>query len=251
MGVEVGFHRMIAHRGLAARGAVRLAFAVLGSMTAEGPVLWWVSTHRLHHERSDRFGDPHSPHLIDGEAANGLRGFAHAHVAWMWSTIRIDWPRYARDVMRDRALMFVHRTYAVWIALGLALPALVAGAWFGSVAGAARGLLWGGLVRIFLVHQAMWCVASVCHLYGSRRYRVPGDDRSRNNAWVAVVTFGEGWHNNHHAFPSSARHGLEWWQLDINYLVISALAALGLVQEVKVPSLVARRGKRRGEAAIG
>jgi stearoyl-CoA desaturase (delta-9 desaturase) len=108
----------------------------------------------------------------------------------------------------------------------------------------ARGLLWGGLVRMFLVHQAMWCVASVCHLYGRRPYGLAADDRSRNNWLVALATLGEGWHNNHHAFPSSARHGLEWWQLDVNYAVISFLAALRLVHDVKVPSAATRRARR-------
>jgi stearoyl-CoA desaturase (delta-9 desaturase) len=251
IGVEIGFHRMIAHRGFSARAALRVGLAVFGSMAAQGPLLWWVATHRLHHERSDAPGDPHSPYLIDGQPVSGVRGFAHAHVAWMWSTTKVDWYRYGRDIVRDPALIWINRTYAVWVAAGLFIPAALGAAWYRSLAGAARGLLWGGLFRVFLVHQAMWCVASVCHLYGSRRYRVPGNDQSRNNPWVALVTFGEGWHNNHHAFPSSARHGLEWWQLDVNYLVILVLSALGLVRDVKVPTVATRRGKYLREDVNG
>ena len=151
--------------------------------------------------------------------------------------------RYAPDVLRDRVAIGVNRSYGVWVALGLLLPSLASWWWFGTLAGAARGLIWGGMTRIFLVHNAMWSVASVCHLWGSRPYRTAADDRSRNCAWLAIPTFGESWHNNHHAFPTSARHGLEWWQLDINYLLIRLLHRLGAISEVIVPSAATKASK--------
>ena len=251
VGVEVGFHRLIAHRGLSAPAAVRLVLAALGSMTAQGPIVWWVTMHRRHHEDSDAAQDPHSPHRIGGRATGGWRGFVHAHIGWMWSVHRqqSDSGRYVRDILRDPVLVFAQRSYFAWVAAGLLLPGLLGWWWLGGVQGAGRGVLWGGLVRLFLVHQAMWCVASVCHLFGSRPYRTPGDDRSRNNAWVAIVTLGEGWHNNHHAFPSSARHGLEWWQVDVNYCLIRLLSVLGLARDVRVPNSAARATRRATEKA--
>jgi stearoyl-CoA desaturase (delta-9 desaturase) len=243
IGVEVGFHRIVAHRGASARNVPRLLLLVLGSMAAQGPLAWWVATHRRHHERSDRDGDPHSPRLVAGKPLRGWSGFWHAHLGWMWrEPAELDWSRYARDVLRDRLLFFVHRSYFYWIVLGFALPGAI-GFWHAGYEGALGALLWGGLVRMFLVHNAMWSVASVCHLYGSRPYEMAGD-HSRNNAWLALFTFGESWHNNHHAFPSSVRHGLEWWQLDLNYIVIRMLSALRCVQGLKLPSSASQRSRR-------
>jgi stearoyl-CoA desaturase (Delta-9 desaturase) len=250
VGVEVGFHRMVAHRGFAAVPLARLLLGIFGSMAAQGPIGWWVATHRRHHEHSDAPGDPHSPHLVADGSSSRWRGALHSHVAWMWSIEeRPTELRHRRDVLRDRVLLFVNRSYFAWVVAGIGGPAALGWLWLGGLEGAARGALWGGFLRIFLVHNAMWCVASVCHLYGSRSYRTQAGDRSRNNAWIALFTFGESWHNNHHAFPSSARHGLEWWQIDVNYWVIRCLERLRLVNGVKVPTAAMKRARRLCEAS--
>jgi len=243
LGVTVGFHRLFTHRSFEAARAIRLALGIAGSMTAQGPLLFWVSEHREHHQKSDSAGDPHSPYL-DGETAlTGLRGFWHAHVGWMLDHASSAWQTYARDIFADRLSLRVSRLYPLWVAAGVLLPGLIAGVWYRSWKHAALGVLWGGLVRIFLVHHATWSVNSIGHMIGQRTFVTP--DQSRNNGFVALITCGEGWHNNHHAFPSSARHGLERWQWDVSYAVIRLLAGIGLARNLKLPSPgQIARGKR-------
>jgi stearoyl-CoA desaturase (delta-9 desaturase) len=178
-----------------------------------------------------------------------IKGLWHAHVGWLFIPQVTDWAHYIPDLVRDRALFRVNRLYFLWLTLGLAIPAAAGGllseTWFGAV----QGFLWGGLVRIFLEHHTTWSVNSICHVYGSRPYATR--DESRNNPWLAVFSFGESWHNNHHAFPFSAMHGLRWWQLDAGGLVIRALDATGLVWNVKIPSEHMKESKRRREEGAG
>jgi stearoyl-CoA desaturase (delta-9 desaturase) len=235
LGVGVGLHRYFAHGSFRTSRALRALLAILGSMAAQGPPFYWVAVHRRHHSHSDRPGDPHSPNLGHGEGVLGLlRGLWHAHIGWMFSHDNADWPRYTADLVRDPDLLVINRLYFAWVLLGLAIPAALGGMLAGSWAGAFHGFLWGGLVRVFFVHHASWSLGSISHVFGSSPF--PTRDGSTNNAWTALPTFGESWHNNHHAFPSSAFHGLAWWQVDVNGLVIRALAALGLVWDVKAPS---------------
>jgi stearoyl-CoA desaturase (delta-9 desaturase) len=228
LGVTVGFHRMLTHRSFEATPTTRRVLAVLGCMALQGPPLFWVASHRLHHRFSDRAGDPHSPQL----ARSRVAGLWHAHVGWMFEPMPSHWPAFVADLLRDRMLVAAGQRYPFWVALGLVLPAAAAAAWHGTLAHAAMGALWGGLVRIFLVHHATWSVNSICHLVGDRRFATR--DNSRNNAVVALLTAGEGWHNNHHAFPRSARHGLAPAQLDLSYAVIRALGVLGLATAIHV-----------------
>ncbi len=234
LGVTVGLHRYFAHRSFDTSGPMKVLLAILGSMAAQGPVLFWVSTHRRHHAHSDKPGDPHSPNLHGGGLSGMLRGLWHAHIAWMFSNELTDFVHYSRDVLRDRTVFQIHRLYPLWVLLGLALPAAVCGMITGTWYGALQGFLWGGLVRIFLVNHSSWCVGSVCHMIGSKPFAT--HDKSANNYVVAVLTFGEGLQNNHHAFPSSHAHAVRWWQPDLSAWVIRTLRMAGLVWNVKYPS---------------
>jgi stearoyl-CoA desaturase (Delta-9 desaturase) len=233
IGITVGFHRLFTHRSFQTVAPVQFILGVLGSMTFQGPLLSWVGRHRLHHQHSDQDGDPHSPYP-HGEGLWGLfRGFWHAHIGWAFAPMP-DWlDRYAGDLRKSRMLRIVDVLFPLWAFLGVALPALI-GLMVGGWRGAIAGFVWGGLVRIFLGHHVTWSVNSVCHLWGTRPYAC--EDESRNNAIVGVLALGEGWHNNHHAFPLSARHGLRWWQVDISYLVIQLLVLCRLAWKVRLPS---------------
>ena len=234
LGVTVGYHRLFAHHSFQAVRPLRFLLAVLGSMAVQGPVLRWVSVHRRHHQHSDQAEDPHSPHRYGGGVRGTLAGFWHAHIGWIFKTDHPDLRRYVRDLNSDRLLRIADRLFGVWVFLGLLIPTVLGGILTATWTGAMLGFLWGGLVRIFLGHHVTWSINSVCHLWGSRPF--DRGDQSRNNFVFGVLGLGEGWHNNHHAFPSSARHGLRWWQLDLSYLVIRALELIGLARRVRVPA---------------
>jgi len=243
LGVTVGYHRLFTHRSFEAPRLVKGVLAVLGSMAVEGPLLNWVAVHRRHHQHSDREQDPHSPHL-HGEGFRGLiKGLWHAHLGWLFRKDAPGLSRYITDLRKDGLLWRISRLFTVWVALGLLIPTAIAGLLTMSWTGALLGLLWGGLARIFLVHHVTWSINSVCHLWGSRPFR--SHDESRNNFLFGVLALGEGWHNNHHAFPTSARHGLKWWQIDPSYWVICCMAWLRLARHVRIPSSEAMAAKRR------
>jgi len=242
LGITVGFHRLFTHRAFETHGAVQFILAALGSMAVEAPLLKWVAVHRLHHRHSDREEDPHSPHY-QGDGFLGLvRGAWHAHLGWVFKPETPNLDRYVRDLLQSRALRCAHALFPLWIVVSLLIPTVLGGVLTGSWMGAVFGLIWGGLVRIFLVHHVTWSVNSACHLWGRQPYR--SSDHSRNNFLFGILALGEGWHNNHHAFPTSARHGLRWWEIDVSYLVIRALALVGLAWKVKLPP-------QRLEAAAG
>ncbi|XXY55023.1 acyl-CoA desaturase [Sorangium sp. So ce269] len=238
LGVTVGYHRLFTHRSFEAAPAVRWLLGALGSMSAQGPLVFWAAVHRLHHQESDRSGDPHSPNLQRGSVV----GLWHAHVGWMLRPQVVSWMRYAPDLLKDRTAFAIHMRYPMLVLSGLALPALIGGLATGTVEGAVTAFLWGGLARVLLVHHVTWSVNSICHVIGERRFR--SNDRSTNNWVFGLLAFGEGWHNNHHAFPWSARHGLAWWQLDVSYMVIRALEIAGLAWNVKRPSPASLAQKR-------
>jgi stearoyl-CoA desaturase (delta-9 desaturase) len=231
LGVTVGFHRLLSHASFACPRAVRGVLAAMGCLAAEGPPIFWVATHRLHHQHSDQEGDPHSPALLV-PGAGRLRGFVHAHVGWMLTAVPANPLRYAPDLLRDPVIVRVNRRYRAILAAGLVAPALLGLALEGGAVGALDGLLWGGLARICAAQHATWAINSVCHLYGSRPWRTR--EASRNNWLVALFALGEGWHNNHHAAPTSAAHGLRWWQLDPSFAFVRLLRALGLAEKVTV-----------------
>jgi stearoyl-CoA desaturase (delta-9 desaturase) len=232
LGVTVGFHRLLTHRSFQTSKPFEYAFAIAASMAVEGPVIGWVADHRKHHAHTDAEGDPHSPHVGHAAGVRGvLAGLWHAHVGWLLvDQGRAEHRRYAADLCDDPGMRLISRWFPALVVLGLAIPALAGYLVTGTVLGAATGLLWGGLVRIFFVHHVTWSINSVCHFTGSRRFEV--DDHSTNVFWLALPTMGESWHHNHHAFPRSARHGLRWWELDVSALVIATMEKLGLAWNV-------------------
>jgi stearoyl-CoA desaturase (delta-9 desaturase) len=243
LGITVGFHRLFTHRSFEAHRITQFVLAILGSMAVQGPLFRWVALHRRHHQHSDRPGDPHSPHLHGQGIFGVVRGLWHAHLGWVFQPDPQDLGHYVKDLQQGRLLRGVNALFVLWVALGLLVPAALGGAITLSWVGALTGLIWGGLVRVFLVHHVTWSVNSVCHLWGTRPYN--SGDESRNNFVVGVLAMGEGWHNTHHAFPTSARHGLRWWELDFSYGVIRCLALLHLAWNVKVPSKQAQAKGRR------
>lgn len=232
LGITVGFHRLLTHRSFQTSKPIEYAFATLGSMAVQGPVISWVADHRKHHAHTDAEGDPHSPHIgHDGGPRGVLAGLWHAHSGWLMSTQgRADWKRYAPDLYEDPGMRTIARQFVPLVTASLALPALAGYVASGTLAGAATGLLWGGFVRIFFVHHVTWSVNSVCHFLGNRRFDT--DDRSTNVFWLALPSLGESWHHNHHAFPRSAEHGLRRWEVDPSALVIGAMEKLGLAWNV-------------------
>ena len=238
-GIGVGFHRMLTHRSFEAPTPVRYFFLALGSMAVQGPAVEWAATHVKHHAKSDKEGDPHSP----------LEGFWHAHLGWLFRDRFIKQGVWAKPFENDRVAHNIDRTFGLWVALGFVLPGLIAYAIVGTWGAFWSGVLWGGVVRMFLVHHITWSVNSVCHTFGRREFQ--SNDESRNEFVVGLLGLGEGWHNNHHAFPKAAYHGMKWYQFDFNAYVIRLMKALGLVRNVWMPKpedMEARRVRRgRGQ----
>jgi stearoyl-CoA desaturase (Delta-9 desaturase) len=232
LGVTVGFHRLFTHRSFKTFPAVRLVFAVLGSAAIEGPVVDWVADHRKHHAFSDQPGDPHSPHVDHGTGLRGvLRGLGHAHLGWLFERTEPGHrERYAPDLLADPVVAFVDGTFLVWAIGGLAAAFGLGWAIGGSVSAGLTGLLWGGAVRMLVLHHVTYSINSLCHYFGRRSYETT--DHSRNLAWLAPLSLGEAWHNNHHAFPTSAFHGLGLRQLDVSAIVIRSMERLGLCWDV-------------------
>lgn len=251
LGITVGYHRLFTHSSFTTGPIVTTVFAVLGSMAFEGPLLRWVAFHRCHHQHSDKDQDPHSPHHHGTGVVGVLRGFFNAHMGWMLlrSQHENNLDRYVKDFKQNRLVTWISRAFPLWSAVSLLLPALIGGLISMSWTGVFLGFIWGGLVRILVVHHITWSVNSVCHLWGTRPYN--SHDESRNNPIVGVLAFGEGWHNNHHAFPTSARHGLAWWQFDLSYVVIRVLALLGMADNIRLPrpERVLARRRRPGARA--
>jgi len=229
LGVTAGFHRLLTHRAFQSPPWLEQAFAILGSMSVQGSVLDWVSDHRKHHAHTDEEGDPHSPHVGHG---SGLAGLWHAHVGWLTETQgQADWKRFAPDLYENPKMRRIGKRFPLWVGLSLLLPTLAGFVLHGfTLEGAIRGYVWGGLVRIFLVHHVTWSVNSVCHFFGRRRFAT--DDHSTNVAWLAIPSLGESWHHNHHAFPRSAYHGLRWYEVDPSGLLIALLERLGLAWNI-------------------
>lgn len=242
-GITVGFHRLFVHRSFETYMWMKFIWAVLGSMAVQGSLFQWVGRHRQHHQHSDTPEDPHSPQH-GGKGVLGLmRGFWHAHIGWFFDADPPDLYHYVKDLSASRTLRVASYLFPLWVALGFALPALLGGVITLTWGGVWTGLIWGGLVRLFIVHHVTWSVNSACHLWGFRPYR--SNDMSRNNVVFGILAMGEGWHNTHHAFPTSARHGLRWWQIDVSYWVIRTLALLGLAWNLKLPTAEAQEKERR------
>ena len=247
IGITVGYHRLFTHKSFETNVVVKAALAVLGSMAAEGPVLRWVAMHRCHHQHSDTEADPHSPHSHGNGVMGTLKGFWRAHVGWFFEASPPNIGRYVPDLKADGVVRNISNLFPLWVAIGLIVPAVLGGVLTQSWLGVLLGFIWGGLARIFLVHHVTWSVNSVCHIWGTRPFR--SHDESRNNAVLGILAFGEGWHNNHHAFPTSARHGIRWWEIDASYWIIRGLEFVGLARRVRVPSpeaIAAKKAKKPG-----
>jgi stearoyl-CoA desaturase (delta-9 desaturase) len=250
LGITVGFHRMFTHKSFDAPTPVRVFWAVAGSLAVQGAVIDWVATHRRHHAYSDEQGDPHSPHLDAADGVRGvIRGLFHAHLGWMFkgdATLAETW---APDLLQEPAIVKVDRAFPKLLVATFVLPAVLGGLLTMSLWGALTALVWGGLVRLFLLHHVTWAINSICHFYGTRPFE--SRDEARNNPIMALLAFGEGWHNAHHAFPASARHGLRWWEFDLSWITIRSMQLVGLARNIKVPSprQLARKRRIRGAAA--
>ena len=236
LGITVGYHRLYTHKSFATRGAVAAFFAVCGSMASQGPVIWWSAIHRKHHQHSDQHGDPHSPHAGCAPGIIGtLKGFVYAHMGWLFADLRADMRRFVPDLLADKTTVRINELFPVIVLAGLIIPAIIGGLITMTWMGALLGFLWGGVVRMFLLHHVTWSVNSVCHIWGTREYA--SGDESRNNPIFGILALGEGWHNNHHAFPASARHGLKWWQFDMSWVLIRSLERVGLAKKVRLPGV--------------
>ncbi len=248
VGITVGYHRLFTHKAFKTSRAVQAVLGVIGSMAVEGPICEWVAQHRLHHQHSDHDGDPHSPHLHGAGVAATLRGLWHAHMGWMLREPAEDekaLERYIPDLMRNSTVTWLTRLFPLWALGGLVLPALAGGLLTLSWKGALLGFLWGGLARVFFVHHATWSINSICHIWGTRPFNA--HDESRNNLIFGVLSLGEGWHNNHHAFPTSARHGLAWWQIDASWWIIRLMEITGMAWNVRLPG-ASQVAMKRGAA---
>ncbi len=233
LGVTLGYHRHFTHRAFETSRPMRAIMAVLGGMAIEGSLITWVSDHRKHHAYTDRDGDPHSPHLSGPGFWGQVSGLFHAHMGWLFETVgTAERERFAGDLVRDPMLRAIDKLFLLWAALSLAIPFGLGWAIGGSLGAALTGLLWGGLVRVFLLHHVTWSINSVCHFFGRRRFET--DDESTNVFWLAPLSMGEAWHHNHHAFPTSAYHGLRVWEraTDPTGLLITLMARLGLIWNV-------------------
>ena len=251
VGIECGFHRLFAHKSFKTSAFFESLLAIFGSMAFQGPVIWWAATHRRHHQCADAEGDPHSPYVTsEGEAPSKWHGLWHSHIGWLFiqqSTRPKGWATYVKDLYKREHLFTIHMGYFGWLLLGFAIPTVVGALVDGGWQGALLGFVWGGLVRAFFVHHFIWSLNSFCHLFGQRPFRLR-NDFSHNILWLALPTFGQGWHNNHHAFPASAKVGFKWWQFDMTWWFLKTLSWFGIVWDLRTaePELI----KTKMEAAL-
>jgi stearoyl-CoA desaturase (delta-9 desaturase) len=242
LGITVGFHRFFTHGSFRAKGPLKIALAVAGSLAIEGPVIRWVADHRRHHAFSDRDGDPHSPWRYGETIPALIKGLYHAHMGWLFDVEQTNQRRYTPDLLKDDGVRRVSTLFPLWVAVSLGLPPLVGGLVTWSWQGAVSAFFWGSLVRISLLHHVTWSINSICHTIGERPFR--SRDRSGNVWWLAVLSFGESWHNLHHADPTCARHGVLRGQLDSSARTIWLFEKLGWAYNVRWPDR-ARLATRR------
>lgn len=233
IGISTGYHRMLTHRSFETYKPIRVALATAGVLAGQGPPIIWAAHHRKHHRVADKEGDPHSPHLgFEPGFKGAAAGIWHAHLGWLFDEgLSSDPIRYCPDLVREKPLRWLSENFVAVVAVGVLLPGLMALAITGgSVQALLTGMLWGGLVRIFLINHMTYAVNSIGHYFGRRRFATT--DHSRNVAWLALPSFGEAWHNNHHAFPRSARHGMKWYEVDLSAIFIWSLERTRLAWKV-------------------
>lgn len=232
-GITVGFHRLFTHKSYKPNRAVKVFWAIAGSMAIQGPVIRWVADHRKHHKFSDRDGDPHSPWRYGNDLKALAKGFWYAHMMWLFNPEQTPQRKYAPDLMKDRDLVRISKQFPMWVAVSLALPLVLGGLLTWSWQGALTAFFWGSLVRVSLLHHVTWSINSICHTVGERPF--VSRDKSANVWWLAIPSMGESWHNLHHADPTCARHGVLRGQVDTSARVIWAMEKLGWVDDVRWP----------------
>ena len=232
-GVTVGYHRYFTHSSFKAKTGLRVALAVAGSLAMEGPVVTWVSDHRRHHKYSDREGDPHSPWRYGDDAKALAKGLLWAHLLWLFDPNQTSQEKFSPDLLADRKIKIVDSLFGPLVGVSLLLPAVIGGLWGGSWHAAITAFFWAGLVRVTLLHHVTWSINSICHTFGDTEFKAR--DKSRNVSWLAIASFGESWHNLHHADPTCARHGALKGQIDSSARVIWIFEKLGWVYNVRWP----------------
>jgi stearoyl-CoA desaturase (delta-9 desaturase) len=233
LGITAGFHRLFTHKAFKPNRAVKIGLAIAGSMAIEGPVIRWVADHRKHHKFSDRDGDPHSPWRYGENVPALLKGMVYAHIGWMFDGEQTPQRKYAPDLMKDPDILRISRLFPVWVAVSMIGPAIAGGLWTMSWQGALTAFFWATLVRIALLHHVTWAINSICHTIGEQPFR--SRDHSGNVWWLAIPSFGESWHNLHHADPTCARHGVLRGQIDLSARTIRIFEQLGWVKDVRWP----------------
>ena len=256
MGISMGFHRHFTHNSFKANKPLRIVMAIAGSLAVEGPVLVWAADHRRHHKYSDREGDPHSPWRFGSDVRALTKGFLYAHIGWLFNPDRTSQQKFVPDLLADRPIRRISGLFELWVAVSLLGPALIGGLWSMSLTGALTAFFWASLIRICLLHHVTWSINSVCHTFGNEDFQVR--DKSRNVAWLAIPSFGESWHNLHHADPTCARHGALKGQIDISARVIRWAELAGWAWDVRWPDenrlsgrLTGLRGRQLGSMTKG
>jgi stearoyl-CoA desaturase (Delta-9 desaturase) len=244
LGIAMGFHRYFTHGSYKANRPLKIALAVAGSMAIEGPLLDWVSDHRRHHKYSDKEGDPHSPWRFGDDWKALTKGMAWAHMGWLFDRDVTSHKKFSPDWLADDDIVAIHRLFPALVAVTLLLPALIGGLWTMSWKGALIAFLWASLVRVSFLHHVTWSINSICHTFGVREFEAR--DKSKNVAWLAVLSFGESWHNLHHADPTCARHGVFKGQIDIAARCIWLVEKFGWVSDVRWPDESRLSGKKVG-----
>ena len=243
-GITLGYHRYFTHKSFKTYRFIEYILCICGSMAAQGKLAFWVGKHRIHHHFTDKKGDPHSPAVVEKNSfLNKIKSFIHSHMGWLFIDKDFnDYKKRVNDILKNSKLTKIQNFYWLWLLLGLFIPAVLGGAISQSWKGALTGFLWGGLARICVLHHVTWSINSICHVFGSRMFN--SKDNSKNNFLVAFLAFGEGFHNNHHAFAYSAKHGwFRFWQVDVTYIVIKVMEKLGLVWDIKLPTIASIKNK--------
>jgi stearoyl-CoA desaturase (Delta-9 desaturase) len=245
LGIAMGFHRYFTHGSFKAKTGLRVALAIAGSLAIEGPVLSWVADHRRHHKYSDREGDPHSPWRFGDDWRALAKGLVWAHTGWLFDGNHTSQQKFCPDLLADPKMRRISRLFPVLVATSLLLPALIGWAWLGTWQGALEAFFWASLVRVAFLHHVTWSINSICHTFGKEEFEVR--DKSRNVNWLAILSFGESWHNLHHADPTCARHGVLRGQIDIAARVIWVCEKFGWVYDVRWPEESRLSDKKTGK----
>lgn len=234
LGVTAGYHRYFTHSSFKAKRWLRILLAIAGNMSAQGPVTNWVADHRRHHAFSDRAGDPHSPWLFGTDARALAKGFWHSHMGWLFGREVTNAERFAPDLLADKDIRRVDALFPLWVVLTFLLPGIIGGLATWSVWGGVTAFFWAGFVRVGLLHHVTWSVNSICHMIGERPFA--SRDKAANFWPLAIFSFGEAWHNLHHADPTCARHGVLRGQIDISARLIWIFEKLGWAWSVRWPT---------------